>query len=274
MKTIVVATDFSEVARNATQYGAELAKHIGADLHIVNVYVLPVGMSEMSMQAELPEQIMMPALYREAKNSAEESLASLKEALQQQYPGVSITTEGRLGNNSLAGITEYAEEVQPFLVVIGSHDLHGMENWGSTEKDMIKKFAFPFLAVPAEYKAGSFQKIALSSDLQPIPAKNIKLIEDVVEGTKGQLTIVHVQTESDESPTDAVLSSFPSLTPKYHHLQDEDVTEGLDSFLREEGIDILIVLPRHHNFWENLLGKEHTTSLLSSIHIPVLCVPE
>ena len=43
MKTILVATDFSSVALNATNYAADMALAINADILLLHVYQIPVS---------------------------------------------------------------------------------------------------------------------------------------------------------------------------------------------------------------------------------------
>ena len=53
MKNILVATDFSNASKNATEYAAGLAKDFGAKLILVNVIVPPIVIEDTSASAYL-----------------------------------------------------------------------------------------------------------------------------------------------------------------------------------------------------------------------------
>ena len=46
MKTIIAATDFSPNSENAVHYAADMATVLGAELHLLHVYSIPIPVSE------------------------------------------------------------------------------------------------------------------------------------------------------------------------------------------------------------------------------------
>ena len=54
----------------------------------------------------------------------------------------------------------------------------------------------------------------------------------------------------------------------------ENFREGLEQFVSEEKIDLLISIPHQHSWLEKWFFKTHTPQLLNHLNIPVMCVPE
>ncbi|RYF85598.1 MAG: universal stress protein, partial [Chitinophagaceae bacterium] len=50
--------------------------------------------------------------------------------------------------------------------------------------------------------------------------------------------------------------------------------QGLQQFASGQNIDMLIVLPHKHSFFERLFAKENTDDILRTVTIPVLCLHE
>ena len=59
MKNIIVATDFSEPATAAVNYGRQLARKLGSDLHLVHVLadVTGLAMTTPGFAVEMPTEM-------------------------------------------------------------------------------------------------------------------------------------------------------------------------------------------------------------------------
>src|SRR5690349_21671906 len=49
MKTLLVPTDFSPAATNATNYAADMALAMGADLYLLHVYQVPIAVTDVPL---------------------------------------------------------------------------------------------------------------------------------------------------------------------------------------------------------------------------------
>src|SRR5688572_3304003 len=88
MKTILVATDFSPAALNASNYAADMAMAIGADVLFLHMYSLPVSYSE------IPVTVSLQAIQQ----NAEQLVNNLKDELVKKTGGkVNIKSQARVG---------------------------------------------------------------------------------------------------------------------------------------------------------------------------------
>ncbi|MCW3075002.1 MAG: hypothetical protein JWP69_2071 [Flaviaesturariibacter sp.] len=280
MAILLVPTDYSAASANAARYAAQLAQKMGAEIHLLHIYQLPVGYGGLGMQpldatfAPLP---IMAIPMEDLKAGAESGMTRFADALAAEFPGIGFKREIRLGSNITTDINEYADSIEPLLVVIGSHDLHGMENWGSHVVSLVKGVNHPVLAVPQDHTSTGVSHAVLAADLQPLDPQQVSVMTNILQQLGTSLQVVHVSGNENPDTVNAqqdIQTAFASLHPTYVTIVNDDVTEGLQEHLQTVAADLLIILPHHHNLWERLFSKEHTSDILSGIHIPVLSLPE
>ncbi len=89
MRSIVVPVNFSPNSANAARYAADLGMAIGVDIHLINVFEIPVSLSEVPM----PESV-----FQELRESCTEQLDELRAELVRRTTGkIAITTDMETG---------------------------------------------------------------------------------------------------------------------------------------------------------------------------------
>jgi nucleotide-binding universal stress UspA family protein len=122
-KSIVVGTDGSQTAAEATREAIELAKAVGATLQIVSAYE-PVPAQKMSeIRREAPEDVQWAISPRgEVDAALDAAAAPAKEA------GVPVTVYPRQGDPADA-ILDVAEETEADLIVVGNKGMTGAKRF-------------------------------------------------------------------------------------------------------------------------------------------------
>jgi nucleotide-binding universal stress UspA family protein len=263
MKTIIVPTDFSAPAEKAMLYAGQLAKSIDASILLLHVYQIPVGMNDMPV-------LMVSA--DELKNNAEAGLNRAKDSLQKHYGLVNVETESRLGD-VVDELNDLCEKINPLLIIVGKHGASGVERilFGSTSLSIIRHTNFPVLVVPDQAQSTGVKKTVLAVDAsaEHFPAEKIK---SAVSALRTQLHLIHVQAEKSASLDLKKLKT--GLNATYSTVYSSEFVEGIETYIREHNIDLLIVIPHKHNLVERLFFKTHTPELLKKISIPILCINE
>lgn len=263
MNPIVVATDFSTPAENAMLYAGSIAQKMGAPLVLLHFYQVPVSMSEVP--------VLMISM-EELKAGADEGLAKAKSLLQKTYPLLDVSTENRLGDVS-EELSEVCRILSPFAVVAGKHGMTGIERFlfGSTSLSMVRHCRVPVIIVPETASRQEIRRIALAVD---DPAEHLPLdkIKSFVEGLGAELHIIHVQTGNTESKQFEGLVA--KLNARCETIKDDEFFHGIQTYLNDHNIDLLITLPHKHSFVERLTFRTHTEELLKKITIPIACITE
>ena len=118
-RSIVVGTDGSETAAEAVRQAADLAKSVGAKLHVVSAYQ-PVPESRLRQERkEAPEEIQWQINPRE---DVENNLSDAEEKVKQA--GVEVETHSREGDPADA-ILDVAEDENADLVIVGNRGMTG-----------------------------------------------------------------------------------------------------------------------------------------------------
>lgn len=263
MKTIVVATDFSASAENAMLYAGQLASAIDASILLLHVYQVPVGMNDMPV-------IMIST--DELKTNAAAGLARAKELLEKNFNSVEVKTESRLGD-VVEELKEVCKEIDPLLIIVGKHGASAVKQilFGSTSMSVIRHTTHPVIVVPDSAHNRQIQNAALAIDAS-VENLCIQKIKTLVSELKIKLHIIHVKQEKSASLQVSKLVS--ELNSHYTTIYSYEFVDGIKSYITENNIDLLIILPHKHNLVERLFFRTHTKELLKKISTPVMCICE
>lgn len=145
IRTILVPVDFSEGSDTATRYAAALAKQLGANLELLNVYGLPMVTSPDGSFMVTPEIV--------TKLSADAQEAVDRIAVELRNLGVEVTTRVTEGAPH-EEITRRATEGGFDLVVMGTHGRTGLRHFliGSTAERVVRTSKVPVLTVPLPHE--------------------------------------------------------------------------------------------------------------------------
>jgi nucleotide-binding universal stress UspA family protein len=261
MDTIIVATDFSSPAENAMLYAGSIAAKLKSPIILLHVYQVPVSM------AEVP--VMMISID-ELKAGGEEGLSKAKQVLQNVYPSINISVENRMGDVK-DELQELCKTVSPLAIVIGRHMSTGLERFlfGNTLISVVRHSRFPVIVVPDTFTNREIRNVALAVD-EPEDELPEAMIRSFVGALDAALHIIHVQIPDTEQKEYSALAS--QLNARYTVVYNDQFFNGVESYLKENQIDLLITLPHKHSIVERLVFKTHTEELLKKLSIPIVCM--
>ncbi len=268
MKTILVATDFSDAALNAAEYATDMALCINADLVLLHTYQLP------TIYDEIPAFLNVGNWAKDAN----EALDKLKNELLKRSDGkINITATAR-EDAFFKGLKKTCEQLQPYAVIMGSQGTSTLEHFflGRHTVYAMEHLEWPLITVPAGNRFCSIKKIGLACDLENVPetiptSEVIGLVKDF----HAELHILNTGNKSEFS-AEVIFQSrllrqmVGSLNPIYHFITSADIDQGIIDFTAQQEIDLLITLPKRHGLLEKLLHKSHTRQFIIHSHVPVL----
>jgi nucleotide-binding universal stress UspA family protein len=263
MKQVIVPTDFSVPAEHAMLFAGQVAQRVDASIILLHVFQMPVSMSEVPV-------MMIPA--DELRQNADMGLDRAKELLHQHYPGLSVQTESRMGDVT-DELNDVCKDKEIVAIITGKHGASGVEHFffGSTSLSIVRHTHLPVIVVPENASTGNLHSIALAVDDQSrnLPTRKIK---DIVESLGAQLHMIHVQPE--KSATKDFNFDIEGLNTTCKTIRDDEFLHGIQSYLQENNIGMLMLLPHKHSFLERLTYRTHTEELLRKITIPVICITQ
>lgn len=129
LKTLVVATDGSEVGERALADAIDLAGKLDADLHVVHVIqagLYPSLFMDNIISPGIPADPAQQAVYEMLEREAEEILA--RAADRAAAAGVRITTHRQFGDPG-SEIVALAGEADADLIIVGSRGKSGIDRF-------------------------------------------------------------------------------------------------------------------------------------------------
>jgi len=265
MKTIIVATDFSDAALNAANYGADMALAIHANLVLVHILQIQV------------------AAYLEVPLTAEEDqtrIDALKEQLIKRTGG-NLTIESRLTTGVFFyELKKICEEIKPYAVVMGSQGTTAAERvfFGGHTVYAMKHLMWPLITIPPHAAFSQIKKVCLACDFtEVIDSTPVEEIKQLVNDFHAELHVINSGKEESYQP-DTVFESgmlqelLAPLKPQYHLITGENTDEGIISFVEKNHIDLLITLPKKHGLLEKLAHKSISKQFVLHSHIPVMAM--
>lgn len=264
MKNFIVATDFSPAAQEAINYAAGLARTINASVLVMHFYQMPILMNETPI-------ILVSA--DELKKTADTGLARAVEDARKTFADVAFETESRLGDVATE-LEAICEEKNPIAIIVGTKQQSGFDRFlfGDVSTSLAKNLNYPLIIVPEGAASAPPKNIAFATDLSPLEETTIKNITELITPFTAMLHAVHIQTEDEQPLADEVMQSLKNLNPFYHSIKEDDITEGLQQFIFENKIDMLLLLPHKHSLMERWFTKGHTEDIVHHISIPMLIV--
>lgn len=270
MKTLLVATDFSSTALNATNYAVDMALSIKANILLVHVFNIPVSFSEIPVEMNAVDMLQY----------AENNINALKEQLTRRTGGkINIETEVTRGFFS-EELKNICERKRPYAVVIGSHGMTGAKNmfFGGHAVYAMKHLLWPIIAVPPEAKFTAIKKIGLALDFDRVadttPIGEIKML---VNDYNAELHVINTGKKGDFNPDvvfgPSVLDTMlEPVKPNYHFITNKKTDEGIVDFAEKNQIDLLIVLPKRHGLLDKLIHMSNTKKFVIHSHVPVMAL--
>ncbi len=275
MKTIIVPTDFSPVALNATNYAADMAIAVNAEILLVNIYTIPVSYSEVPVAMISIEEM---------KKASEAELTDLKTSLEHITSGkIKIRIESRMGN-TVDELEDICNTVKPFVVVMGSKGKSGIENllFGSTTLTAIRHLSWPVICVPPGKEYGSgIKKIGFACDFKEVRETTpVDLIKEMVSVFGAELHILNVDNNNKDFRPETPEQTFKlhdllkDINPTYQFIDHPDVEDGINDFAEKNNMDLIIAIPKKHKLLDGIFKPSSTKQLIFQSHIPVMCLHE
>lgn len=275
MKTIIIPTDFSPVALNATNYAADMAIAINAEILLVNIYTIPVSYTEVPVAMISIEEM---------RKASEAELTDLKTSLEHITSGkIKIRIESRMGN-TVDELEDICNTVKPFVVVMGSKGKSGIENllFGSTTLTAIRHLSWPIICVPPgkEYGTG-IKKIGFACDFKEVRETTpVNQIKEMVNVFGAELHILNVDNNNKDFRPETPEQTFKlhdllkDINPTYQFINHPDVEDGINDFAEKNNMDLIIAIPKKHKLLDGIFKPSSTKQLIFQSHIPVMCLHE
>lgn len=270
MKKILFPTDFSPSAENALDFAKMLAQKKGAEILLLHIIQPQMGsVTQMGYVVDINL-----ALLEEGQKALE---ALGKKMEDDGYRVATLVKQGFISDE----INNVIKEEKVDYIVMGSHGASGIleKLVGSTAAYVMEQAECPSFIIPHSYKMKEINRVAFAHQLESPDVEHLKTAFELTKflGVDG-LDIVHVfnpedtKLFEDKSVIHSVEKVFPEEKIRFHFISNASVVEGLDGFIDDNDVDILITASNKKTFWDRLFGSHFSKKIAIHTHVPLLVV--
>jgi nucleotide-binding universal stress UspA family protein len=201
MKTILLATDFSENANHAAFFGYDLAKHLHAKVAIATAIAVPIVVPESRMELRpIGQQITVIEHYELDLKRLKNDLKNGSYEHSYKPKVESLCKVGPLNDV----ISDINDQQKIDLVVMGTDKGGAFTRLlsGHHSREFINNWGIPMLLVPKSNSLKSIKKIAFATELKHLEndLESIYQIIDTARPLHAEILMVHTQKCDEEVP--------------------------------------------------------------------------
>ena len=276
MKTILVAVDFSDTCANALKYAENFSKDIDVDRIILlkSVYI--------SLYAQLLPtadfvQLSSSDIVQTRQHTLSQLTAISEKLLTKCHPDLkieSIISELPL----LRAIHKLVEDEQPSLLIVGSNEDAGQENYDIGEQliAIAKTSPIPVLVVPAGVSYKRATKAVVPCDFSAISRLDrLKSMPGKKKWFNPELLVLNVSAQQkhktlSDADTNVLKELLADHDYKIYQSENKNTVQGILAFADEHSVPLIIALRGKYSFFYNLTHENITEALAQNQRHPVL----
>ena len=280
MKNILLPTDFSENAWNATRYAIELYRNKPCTFYLLNTYT-PAIVHSRFMAASIHGGMLEDSIRSQSEGGLQEILDRVRDEC--KYPHHKFETVSSFSLLTDA-ITDLVDTADIDLVVTGTKGASGFDEvfLGSNTVRIVKSVSkCPVLVIPENFEYQKPLKIAFATDFnRSFSMDVIKPLTSLAKNLNAEVHVVHINESDDldkfQQTNKNILDDF--LSPIHHQFHWMSYFSGksdvMQYFLKEYKMDMFALINYKHGFLEELVHEPVVKRVAFHTQIPLLVLPE
>lgn len=277
MKRILLPTDFSENAFNASSYALQLFAEDECTFYLLHTYT-PVA-TNAGMLVNTYSALQLEEVTRDA---AIFSMEALEKKLLKEYPNPKHTFKKITTFNLLVSeIVACVKENKIDLIVMGTQGATGAKEifLGTHTMFTIKKVKCPVIAVPSGFKFEPPKEILFATDYRFYPLnKYFLFLKELCISQDSKLNLLNAYLskplDADQLKTKNYLDDFfNEISHLFHIAKGSDIPAAIKGFQETRKINLLVMIHNRHSFFENLLFKPVINEMVYHTKVPFLVIP-
>ncbi len=257
-KSILVPWDFTEVAENALQHAINVANAVEAEIVLINIVKSDKD------------------IY-----STSDQMKEIVSLLNNKYE-FDISGVVKVGN-IFSTMSKYAIEIDAFLVVMGTHGIHGMQKLtGSKALKVIEGSEIPYLVVQGEAVKKSYDTIVVPIDFKTEGREKLNWVSTIAKMFNSKVKIIAPKYSDSSIVRKAnanilfaknVLANKGILYDITIAKKKEDFHSRVIKFAEEAHTDMIIIMTtKDMNIGDFMFSANEQKIIANSSKIPVFCV--
>jgi nucleotide-binding universal stress UspA family protein len=273
MRTILFPTDFSKNAQHASEYMGVLAKQMNANITFLHIYSIPL-VSEYNLPHEIESLI------------AQNRIAALEDLHQFVE---NFINETKIDKSKINTKVEYgfipektvdiANQIKADFIVMGTKGASdAFDKWiGTVAQKVVKLAECPVWIIPEKAPIHYPKNIMYAADLTGDEAVATQKLLDIAKLFDANCNVVHIHEKIELNVGHQVEAMINFLADKFKHenatfryVNRDDVTEGLEVYVKNHKPDVLALSTHKKSFFDKLFEKSVTKHFVQEAKMPIL----
>jgi nucleotide-binding universal stress UspA family protein len=263
MKTILIATDFSNASHNASVYGVAFAKAINAKVILFNAFMVPNPAPALNVSISRYDIMMQ----------TDKLLLDDADILDPNRTTIEILCDEGLPADAIVNIAN--EKKVDFIITGMKGRGESLKKiFGSTSTALAKKTEIPLIVVPEKAKFKKLEIVVFANDSLAIDKGIPKYITEITRLFESKLYVVRVIKNKKifKVNTPRLLQQTEGVTT-FEYSTEADISYALNTFIEMNKADMLVMIPHKHIWLKRLFIKSETKDMIFHTHVPLLILP-
>jgi len=266
-KTIYLLTDFSDHAKNASDYAISA---FGKDVSyvLINSYLVRTSAATLIDIEEIAHQESLEQL------KDEESRLFIK------YSDLKLQSVSK--NGTPVDTINDLNEIDPVdLIVVGSKGISRLDEIliGSVTTAIMRGVHKPVLAIPLKARFDKMDKLVMASDLHNANKPNvIKAISQFKSHFDAHTAAATVKMDEKDFTEEEqkLMKDLEKVEPldEIVVIKDTNISKGLMDYCDKVDADLLVVVAKHTSFFKRFFHKSITKELVNHEILPILVLED
>ena len=280
MKNILLPTDFSANAWNATRYAIELYRKKPCTFYLLNTYT-PAIVHSRFMATSVQGGMLEDNVRTRSEKGLLEVVEEIKAVCQYPHHRFETVSSFSLLTEEIKDLTETADID---LIVTGTKGASGFEEvfLGSNTVRIIKAVRkCPVLVIPENYEYVKPEKIAFATDFRRNFSLDIlKSLTSLADNLNAEIHVIHINESEkldrvQETNRDLLSDFLNPIAHQFHWMPYfTGKSDVLQYFLKEFNMDMLALVHYKHGFLEELIREPVVKRVAFHAQLPLFVMPE
>ncbi len=278
VKKILFPTDFSPTAQNAFKHCLILADYYQAKIEVLHV-VFPE-------YAAMDVPVVSMATTREKVDAAVPVMHSFLElGLSQTQALYAFQAIPRVEEKveigiAIGTIVKMANEHDADLIMMGTKGSHNTleKAFGSVSTGVIEQAKCPVMLIPEFAQWKPTHIVAYATDLSESDPYHFWKAAEMLTPFHPLLHVINIHKGDahDQIAIDELKKIFSNNTPavqiSFHQEKHDSITDGLEVFVDNYGVDLLVMYSPHRSWVERWFHHSQTRDVAFTTRIPLLII--
>jgi nucleotide-binding universal stress UspA family protein len=278
-KRILIPTDFSKNALNATRYALNLYSKLNCEFYFLNVFRLDHYTTNTLIMPEPGS-----AEYEAAKGASEEAFYKLLDMLELHHDNPKHRYHTISSFNFLSeAIRQTIASKDIDLVVMGTQGATGAKGviFGSNTVNAMEKIReCPVMAVPEVLRFTTPKEIVFPNDYKsPVSRKELNYLIEIANMHQTSIRVLHFKKktaldQNQESNKQLLDDILKNVEHSFHTLSDKDIAQGITSFVESRGSDMIAFINKKHFLFSSIFSRPLVKEIGYDATVPILALNE